>query len=416
MTAIPLILFLLLFASPQAAKTENKEPEPPLPPKPSVAISFERSNIREQDTVPLTLIVTNDADADLTNTSLEIHSPLFLSWRLMSCNGQVFNPAKEIKNGAALLVPVKARSTLKCDLLLTSQASISIGEFNTLFLVGYQRQVGKNTDSSIITTEKTVKANLLGSDSVAGVPLVLAGFVIPGLIFWVIVDWFNLPWKREGLGDQMIYSVLISLVLVGVETWIGLINLNDGISTSKLLWLGLGGFIAGGIAVLVDRNVRRIKESRTLSDQINEGDDELTILGKLLSLPALATVAQPMIELKSGERYVGSLAARTEMIRRGSADKTALYSLVGSWQINLPTEGTPLRAEIDRLRDAKKIRQLIETARSNNLITAVDSLQSVDKNNNLAASNIRGTSWRADDVTGITPNVQGWGSPPLDLK
>lgn len=414
MTVISL-LFFLLFAGAQAPKDETKTQEA-APPKPSVAVSFERLSIREHDSVKLQLIVINDADYDLTNTSLEVLAPSFLKWKVVACDGQTFNPAKELKARSEPLIPVKARATLQCKLEVASTDSITIGEFNTLFIVGYQRQIGKNTDSSIVTTEKTLKANFLGSDSVAGVPLVLAGFIVPGLIFWIVVSFFGASWTRDGLGDQMIYSVLVSLVLVAIETWIGFVDLNEGISTGMLFRLGLGGLIAGLIAGGGDRAVRQMKQDRVLRDQINEGDDEFTILGKLLSLPAHATVAQAMIELKSKERYVGSLAARTEMIRKGSADKTVLYSMVGSWEIKLPAEGTPLRVEIDRLTEAKKIRQLVETARKNNLIASIESLQIVDAAGNFAPSNIRGTSWRAEEVTAITPNVAGWGSPPLDYK
>jgi hypothetical protein len=414
MTAIPLIL-LLLFAGAQAPKTETKEPEPSSA-KPSVAVSFERLNLRENDAVNLTLIVSNDADYDLTNTSLEVHSPPFLHWTVVACNGQTFNPAKEIKTGAEPLIPVKARTTLKCELQVTTPKSIDLGEFNTLFVVGYQRLVGKNTDSSIVTTEKTLKANFLGSDTVAGVPLVLAGFIVPGLIFWVVVGLFNVPWKREGLGDQMIFSVLVSLVLLTIETLIRLVDLNEGISTGKLFRLAVGGLIAGLIAVGVDRAVRQATENRRLRDQINEGEDELIILAKLLTLPVADRVAQPMIELKTGHKYVGSLGARTAMTRKGSSGKTVLYSLVGSWEIKKPAEGTALRAEIDRLWQAKKMRQLIGIAKDNKLITRLDSLQTVDGGGNFTPSNLGGRSWREDEVAAIRPNIHGWGSPPLDFK
>jgi hypothetical protein len=415
MTPISLLFLLLLLAGGQDPKKDGKEPET-APAKPAVAVSFERLNIRENDTVKVKLIIGNDADYDLTNTSLEVHSPSRLKWKAVSCDGQAFNPARELSAQAQPLIPVKARATAKCDLEVTTEATIKVGEFNTLFVVGYQRLVGKNIDASIVTTEKPLKANLLGSESVAGVPLVLAGFIVPGLIFWIVVNFFGVSWTRDGLGDQMIYSVLVSLVLASFETWIGMVDLNEGISTGMLFRLGLGGLVAGLIAGGIDRAVREFRQDRILTNQINDDDDALTILGKLLSLPAHATDAQPMIQLKNGEKYVGSLGARTEMIRKGSSEKTALYSLVGSWEINLPAAGTPLRKEIDSLKEAKKIRELIESADNNKLIAPIESLQSVDAQKNFTSSGIGGQVWRADDVTMITPNVQGWSSPPLEFK
>jgi hypothetical protein len=214
----------------------------------------------------------------------------------------------------------------------------------------------------------------------------------------------------------MIYSVLISLILVTIETLLGFVDLNAGISTGKLFRLGIGGLIAGAIAGGADRAVREWKRNRLLRDQINEGEDELIILAKLLKLPNHATQASPMIELKSGERYVGSLGARTEMIRKGSAERTALYSLVGSWEITQPPKGSALRKEIDSLHESGKMRQLIESAKSNNLINPVDSLQTVDAQGNLVASALRARIWRAEDVVTITPNVAGWSSAPLGFK
>jgi hypothetical protein len=414
MAAISLLFLLLLLGGPPSPKNESKEPAT-VPAKPSVEISFERVNIRENDTVKLELIVINDADYDLTNTSLEVNSPAFLEWQVVSCNGQSRNPPSKLSVGPAPLVPVKARSTSRCGLEVATKANIGVGEFNSLFVLNYQRQVGKNSESSLVTTEKTLKASLFGSDSVAGVPLVLAGFIVPGLIFWIVVSFFGVSWKREGLGDQMIFSVLVSLVLVTIETWIGFVDLNAGISTGKLFRLGIGGLIAGVIAGGADLATRLINKKRILRDQINETDDEYTILAKLLKLPAHATVAQPMIELKSGVKYVGSLGARTEMIRKDSAEKTALFSLVGSWTIKQPAEGSSLREEFDNFRQAGKMRRLIETAKKNELITPVESLQEV-KDDRMTASSIRGQSWKAEEVTRITANVPGWTSPPLDFE
>lgn len=416
MTPISLLFLLLLLAGGQTPKAETKEPAVAAPAKPSVAVSFERVNIRENDTVKLKLIIVNDADYDLTNTSLEVHSPLRLKWKAVSCDGQAFNPAKELSAQSQPLIPVKARATAKCDLELTTEPIINVGEFNILFVLGYQRLVGKNTETSIVTAEKTLKANLLGSESVAGVPLVLAGFIVPGLIFWIVVNFFGVSWKRDGFGDQMIYSVFVSLILVSIETWLGFVDLNQGISTGMLFRLGVGGLIPALIAGGADRAIRAYRQDQILKNQINDDDDALTVLGKLLALPAHATEAQPMIQLKSGARYVGSLGARTEMIRKGSSEKTALYSLVGSWEIKMPPVGTPLRTEIDSLVEAKQIRQVIKTAEDQKLITPVESLQSVDAQNNFTLSGIGGQVWRADDVTLITPNVQGWSSPPLGFK
>jgi len=214
----------------------------------------------------------------------------------------------------------------------------------------------------------------------------------------------------------MIYSVFVSLILVSIETWLGFVDLNQGISTGMLFRLGLGGLIPALIAGGADRAIRAYRQDQMLKNQINDNDDALTVLGKLLSLPAHATESQPMVQLKSGARYVGSLGARTEMIRKGSAEKTALYSLVGSWEIKMPPVGTPLRTEIDSLKETKQIRQVIKTAEDKKLITPVESLQSVDPENNFTSSGVGGQVWKADDVTMITPNVQGWSSPPLDYK
>ncbi|HKY44804.1 MAG TPA: hypothetical protein VJM50_17060 [Pyrinomonadaceae bacterium] len=415
MTAISLLSLLLLAGGTAAPKNVPKE-SAIVAPKPSVTISFERLNIREDDTIKVELIVINDADYDLSSTSLEVNSPSFLKWQVIACNGQNFSPPRELSSGSEPLVPVKARSTSKCELKVTTESVITVGEFNTFFIVGYQRQVGNNSESSLVTAEKTLKANLLGSESVAGVPLVLAGFIVPGLIFWIVVSLFGVSWKRGGLGDQMIYSVLISLILVTIGTLLGFVDLNAGISTGKLFRLGIGGLIAGAIAGGVDRAVREWKRNQLLTDQINEGEDELVILAKLLKLPAHATHASPMIELKSGEKYVGSLGARTEMIRKGNSVPTALYSLVGSWEITQPAEGTALRKEMDSLRESGKMLQLIESAKSKNLISPVDSLQTVDGQGNLAPSPFRARIWRAEDVVTITPNVQGWSSAPLGFK
>jgi hypothetical protein len=71
-----------------------------------------------------------------------------------------------------------------------------VGDFNFLFTFEYEWPQQNSLQQSFVVVEKTLKVSLLGSDSVAGIPVGLAGFIVPGLIFWWIVARFNVPWLQ----------------------------------------------------------------------------------------------------------------------------------------------------------------------------------------------------------------------------
>jgi hypothetical protein len=415
MSSVILICLILLLNRPPSPGLDDKKPDA-TPPKPAVQVSFERQNIRENDLVNFELLVSNDSDSALTNTSLEVAAPSFFEWYATVCDDKKFDPPLAFGATPLPLGAINARSLARCHLQVKTKPTIEVGEFDSLFIVLYQWKTDKNTGTSFVTTEKALKVNLLGSESVAGIPLALAGFIVPGLIFWLVVKLFNVPWGMEGLGDRMIYSVLVSVALVVAGTWLKYIDVSMGVSIQKLLRLALAGLVAGVFVGGGDLALRWIRARRLLSNQINEGDDELTLLGKLLELRTHATLAQPMLEIKDDLKYVGSLGARTEMVIKGQAEKVVLYSLVGSFEMTEPAPGKSYSDEFQRLRKIGKMRELIKLANKNKLIDQTDGIQTVDNSGAFAPTGSWHKQWRESQVKTFATNVEGWSTPTIRFK
>jgi hypothetical protein len=53
-------------------------------PKPAVAVSFERQNVRESDNLFVDIWISNEADVDLSRIALHVALPDFIKWRALA--------------------------------------------------------------------------------------------------------------------------------------------------------------------------------------------------------------------------------------------------------------------------------------------------------------------------------------------
>lgn len=164
------------------------------PPAPSLIVSFERQNVRENDCVNVELLVTNPSALELAEVSLDAVGPSFLHWYSGRCE------AKKDREGTNFSGPnssplslgnVPAQSPMKQELHFHSSDTIEVGEYNVLFIVHYGWKTTRGVSRSVISAEKPVKISFLGNESVAGIPLALAGFIVPGLLFLILLKIFR---------------------------------------------------------------------------------------------------------------------------------------------------------------------------------------------------------------------------------
>ncbi len=341
--------------------TPTPSPTPSDPPKPTIYISFERQAIKENDTIQISTRFSNEWDQGLTNVTLYVDGPSTLTWHASTCEEwKSTSYERGLANYEVKLGPVGPNEVRPTVLCLKSGPSIDVGDFNVSFTYDYAWRKNNIERHSFLATDKPLKANLFGSDSVAGVPIALAAFIVPGLFFWLILGWLKFTWSIEGspLGDKLIYSVLISLPLLVVVNWV-MPTTGAGISFMKLgsyaatgfsvgLLLGIGDWVRRRYKVRkADRAQKLDAENQRIAEEkkVKPGDTPDVLLEKLLNV--YPDYHQPHAVLRSadGVEYEGSLA-----VKQGE-----VVAVIGTFQIDQSKISGPLRDTIiAELTEAKR--------------------------------------------------------------
>lgn len=322
------------------------------PPKPVLSLSLERSAIRENDQLQAKIWISNDWDKPISDVILRVNTPTlpnkddrlnqspqkFLTWSNTSC--------AEWKNAiddAANIGTIGPRDFREITICLKSGPDVLIGDFNVSFICEYAWAFENQKGRSFVTAEKTLKSNLLGSDSVAGVPITLAAFIVPGLFFWIVVGFLKVPWNiGSGLGDKLVYSVIVSIILLWILNW-WQADLGGAIGLYKLFKFALAGAVVGLVAGFTDHGrqllVRRYRENKAKiakAGEVKLGDESDELLRKLVKLHPNCRKPQAVIRLKDGTEYIGSLMAETSEI----------VALIGWFRILKQNIQGPNRAQI----------------------------------------------------------------------
>jgi hypothetical protein len=422
-------IFLLLLL--QGAGARAKIPAPITPPKPTLTVSFDRSSIRQQDCVNVELLVTNESELELTYPSLGIYGPALFTWYPGFCEktekGSALRFGEKPNVPSLDFLPISAWSTRKQQLHFRTGDTVEVGEFNCLFTFQYYWRANQESAESFVSAEKPIKVSFLGNESVAGIPLALAGFIVPGLLFWLFVKAFGARWAASGLSDQMVYSVMVSVGIIALGAWLRRWDVSSGVSIGRLITLGVTGAVLGFIAGVVDLGVRKFiaylngeKAKQALrqrfAQQIDERDTEASLLGKLLALPAEGRLEQPIFVLKNGQSYLGALGARTRAIDEDGGNERTVCSLVGSFAIDFTHAQGDVLIKMTALRDERKLRELVQLANANNLLSFVNEIKEV-KNDNLEEGQIGiHRVWSEDQIESHSTNNSGWNTDVLAYK
>jgi hypothetical protein len=419
----------------KAHATPSPSPTPQSdPPKPSVAVSFERQSIRENDAVQVHAWLSNEWDYRLTDVTLRAEMPERLRWNNVPCADW---PPQKFEGGVGDkpldLGPLNAHEVKAYTFCIRSGPEISVGDFNIPFTFEYEWPRGDAARRSFVTSEKTLKANLFGSDSVAGVPLGLAGLVVPGLFAWFVFALFDVgwkPWPDAGLalGEKLFYSVLVSIPLLFVINWtivgsFSFPDVNSGISLSKLLiYIGFGaalGAAVGGPIRLVKEIGRRLAERRQRMEeeraraeerrrqeerarqvQLNDAPDVL--LEKLLRLYPYSRQPRAVVYLKNGTQFSGTLAQQGE-------DATAL---IASFQVKL--DGLA-RQIVEELKQAQYPIDIFKIVRREQLEDRLETNAVIQENGVGVLRDEPYRTWNSVDVLRADVDQEGGDNAPLRL-
>jgi len=318
------------------------------PPKPSLLISFERGTLREDEPLPVVIWVANDSPHDLTDVRLHIAAPDFLQWYEGTCDGQQISLPLPLD-------PIPANSSLSHQLCASFPSGGRVGEFNLLFTLEYEWTQEQTARQSHVSAEKTLKTDLFGTDSLLGIPLAFAGFVVPGLALFYVLRLCKVPLKLAS-DEKLIFSVAASIVIMWLATvlrtrlaspWLGYLDFNTEVSTARLVALALAGAACGlllsaGYALYAGIKRRR-KERAEAARQIRPDDDDATVLRKMLGLNPNYDGTGVRVRTTKGDEFSGSHYAESG---------GRLY-MAGSFQIEEQALSAQVRARISDCLDER---------------------------------------------------------------
>jgi hypothetical protein len=423
-----LILFLLIFQGITLAQGAKSVAESP---KPTTTVSFERQALRENDTTAVEVWLNAESEPEITSVALDISSPDFLEWFDASCSQKL--AGKDIA-----LEPAGSKSTFHKRLCLKSRSDITAGEYNILFVFKYQWNKDKESRTALTSSEKSLKVNLLGSDSLAGIPLALAGLIVPGFCFLLILRACKVV-GTEGV-DLMIHGVVVSLGFIGLAKllrrvvagwgWTGFaqklhyLDASSNVSVDKLIWLAAFGAGLGGLVALAYYSYKGIKTRRMLAFEIKAGDDDSTVLYKLLRKDARYNHALPVLWLKDlfgsgNEDYrpmtVVRVKGRGEFCGTLGVKAGTSAKLIGSFKVVVNGQTDPKL--INKLRKHKNkgwLLQVYNVAVKKGLAIAGQNETTKIEGSTTTATGELVSTWD-DDVTGIDFREKGSAYQPLDV-
>jgi hypothetical protein len=281
---------------------------------------LQRQAIRESDELEAQVWISNEWDKPISDVTLRINTPAFLTWDAGTCADWRSRSYQPNAQAAANIGAIGASNFRVTTVCLKSGPNIMVGDFNVSFTCEYAWPAAAGNGRSFVSTEKTLKSNLLGSDTVAGVPIALASFIVPGLVFWLVLGWMKVPWSvGPALGDKLIYSVIVSVALLWLISW-WKTDSSGAIGLSKLFWFAATGGVAGVVTGSLDHLRRSLLKRRkdrqdAIADaaQAKVGDEPKELLRKLLA--KYPQGRKPRAVVKDGStQYTGSLMEETDEI------------------------------------------------------------------------------------------------------
>jgi hypothetical protein len=378
----------------QLAENSSKDP------KPDLLVSLSQSSIRENDEVSAVIWISNGSDVPLTSLRLQIISPAKMEWSEDSCN---VPPA----SGEIALGSLAAHSAISKKLCLKSTSTVLPGNVNLLFTVVFAWKGKDNSGESFVSSEKSLTVTLLGTDTLGGVPLGIAGLVAPGLLFWLIVNALGASWGPGiALGDKMIYSVLTSAVIMLLLSPLRSFDMRTGLSISKLAYLAIIGAVLGFLAGGIDWAVRYVKKRNLEAQTLSAGDNQSAALGKLLRAYEDTSIAKTIVRLTNGEQYVGSLGQKNSNV----------VTLAGWFRVQ--REGIPqgLLEGLKRQLLEKKYLQLFTAAERNGWqIEASNYILKLGADGHEQPTPDATRSWKPNEVQEVAPILGEPKWPPLGL-
>ena len=220
------------------------------------------------------------------------------------------------RSGEVSLQSIRPGSALYPPLLcLQAELEVEERDLNLGFSVTYKLvKGGKETPGSLVA-EKKLSIGLFGTESVGGVSLRLAAYVVPGLLLMMILRLGGFPWLDKLGGTEVAtLSLLVSVFLFVVAAYIPHFHFmfaGIGSSVSSSLFSSVAMAIALGLVmVLIHRWLKAHAEGKRQALVAQAADKDTVIFEK--ALRGAADKFQPITVItRNQEKFVGSLMAPT---------------------------------------------------------------------------------------------------------
>jgi hypothetical protein len=273
------LLTLGFFLTPVSSAAQT----PDTAPKIVMVVSLQQDSLLLGDQAAGVVEISNQSDVGADNALFDAALPDFLVLHAGSCDSAAQTSAIDLGSLPAHSVKTQAF----CLNLNPSLARA--GSFNLLFKITYTW--GQKTD--LATAEKTVTVDLIGSQTILGLPLAFAGFILPGLMFLLALRWFKWAWVLSLSGeDKLVYSVLLSLLLLGPFSWLGnlislpglaqLLNFSQQVTIERLVAYLVIGYGFGLLVGWGNLRLRSNQENKIKVQDLSITDDPKTIIQKAL--------------------------------------------------------------------------------------------------------------------------------------
>ena len=271
-----------------------------------MSVLLESAAIVPNESARVHVFIENQDSIALSPVQLRWSGPDFLEF------GRFVDRTCAVESNPIVLPAVQARSFTSFDLCLRAKSVIVEGTFT----VGVVLLYGRNAPavSSYLLVEKTVSVGLFGNDAVAGVSLRLASFIVPGLLFFFLLQIGKVgPLANLDSLKLSTLSVLFSFLLALIAAKVKPLSEARGVSVVRFASLcGVAvvlGLIVLGITWIVRHLAAKRAEKLALA-RVGPADDEMVALQKAIAESKVLT--QPVVvTLKDGRELIGSASAMT---------------------------------------------------------------------------------------------------------
>ncbi|WP_316174853.1 MULTISPECIES: hypothetical protein [unclassified Bradyrhizobium] len=280
------------------------------PSKPALTVILARNEILAGQTMGFSIWIENATEARIMDAGLSLFGPPSLKIGSLGPDGTC-----DVKDTIGLGTVEPGSTLVRSRMCLKADSSIAERDENLAFSVSYSLQNVKDnkTIAGASVAEKKMSIGLFGTESVGGVSLRLASYVIPGTFFLMILRLFAPKESRVELGatESVTLSIFIStLLFLGTAYLIPSLQLHFagiGSTVSAIAFLALCGaaIVLGGILAAVLQGISMIGAWERNARIVQETDRVGPIIQK--AVRAAGGKLDPVMMIADGKQYFGSL-------------------------------------------------------------------------------------------------------------